>query len=135
MSTYCHITDFWERLLQIFGFNQYFPNAIITVEFHEKSKIVIYLNKEIAFATIWDSDNNIITNRKQTGTINIGELGILPQIGLIKENEKQLTDKTITKDLDTYLSSRHFRNEMLLFKEEYFEDFTILDMMNLFPYL
>ena len=98
-------------------------NAVITVEFHEKSKIVIYLNTEIAFATIWDANDNMITNRSQTESINIGELGILPQIGLIKENEKQLTDKTITKDLDTYLSSRHFRNEMLLFKEEYFEDF------------
>lgn len=97
--------------------------AKITATFTNKTKIVIYLNEEIAFATIIDDKGNSITTKAKALLLNIPQISILPQIGLIKENEKRLTDATIFDDIDTYLSSRHFRNEMLLFKSEFFKQF------------
>lgn len=97
--------------------------AKITAYFKNKVKIIIYINTEIAFASIIDKNGNVIRSKIQAEALNIHSISILPQIGLIKESEKKLTEKTVTEDIDTYLSSRHFRNEMLLFKLKYFRDF------------
>ena len=97
--------------------------AKITAQFSGKEKIIIYLNAEEAFAVITAPDGAIISRKTQAQQLNIDKIDILPQIGLIKENEKLLTEETIKSDKDTYLSSRHFRNELLLFKKDYFDDF------------
>ena len=46
----------------------------------------------------------------------------MPQIGLIREDEKRLSPDTVKAHMHTRLSSRHFRNELLLYRE-YFEEF------------
>lgn len=97
--------------------------AKVTATFTNKIKIILYLNTEIAFATVLDEKGYLITTKKKAMEINISPINILPQIGLIKENENKLTEATIIDDIDTYLSSRHFRNEMLYFRNEYFNEF------------
>lgn len=98
-------------------------NAKITATFSDKVKIVVHLNKEVAFATIYDKDKNIVTTKAKANLLNISSIGILPQIGLMKEKEKLLSQETVEEDIDTYLSSRHFRNEMLLYQKDKFNDF------------
>lgn len=100
--------------------------AKVTAYFKDKAKIIIYINTEFAFATIVDKDGNIISSKAKARLLNISTIGIMPQIGLIKEKEKKLSDDTIIEDVDTYLSSRHFRNEMLLHKKEFFSEFQSL---------
>ena len=85
--------------------------------------INIYLDTENIFAVITAPNGSIISRKTQAQQLSIDKIDILPQIGLIKENEKLLTEETVKSDKDTYLSSRHFRNELLLFKDEYFNDF------------
>jgi len=97
--------------------------AKATAVYDNGSKITIYLNSEIVFVTLCDSNSTIVSSRSRAQSMSIGAIDILPQIGLIKENEKPLTEQTITTDKDTYLSSRHFRNELLLYKNDYFDDF------------
>ena len=97
--------------------------AKITTTFKNGIKIIIYANGEVAFATLIDSNGEYITSKNKIKEKNIRSISILPQIGLIKENEKILTDETINNDLDTYLSSRHFRNEIYRYKNKYFSDF------------
>ena len=97
--------------------------AKISAFFSDKSKIEIYLNSEHAFAVIYDSDNKIIKTRQQAEKLTIDKIGILPQIGPIRENEKYLTKETVASDRDTYLSSLHFRNEIYLWKDEFFDYF------------
>jgi len=97
--------------------------AKIIATFNNRVKIVIYLNEEIAFATLFDNQNNLIASKKKAEALIIPPISILPQIGLIKENEKKLTDATVYEDMDTYLSSRHFRNEMLLLERSLFDQF------------
>jgi predicted ATP-dependent endonuclease of OLD family len=115
-----------ERLkIDLRGVVYYYKSDVakITAYFKNKTKIVVYINKEVAFATIIDKSSNLITSKTKAEALNIISISILPQIGLIKETEKRLSDTTIIEDMDTYLSSRHFRNEMLLHKSEFFSEF------------
>ena len=97
--------------------------AKVTALFDDNSIINIYLNTEVVFVMLINPDGENVTSRKQSQQLSIGSIDILPQIGLIKENEKLLTEYTVNTDKDTYLSSRHFRNELRLFKQDYYESF------------
>ncbi len=100
--------------------------ATLTATFKDKSRIVIYVNSEVAFACIFDKEGEIVTTRSKVSLCDFRLINILPQIGLIKENEKYIAKDTIIADKDTYLSSRHFRNELLLYKDDFFEEFCSL---------
>lgn len=97
--------------------------ANILVEFKNGSKIEVFLSKEYIFAVIRDKSGDYSESRNSETSLNISNVAILPQIGLIKESEKMLSQQTVVSDKETYLSSRHFRNEIYLFKDEYFDEF------------
>ncbi len=97
--------------------------AKITAEFFNNAKIEIYLNQAHAFAVLYDEKGKIIKSKQQAEKIGVDSMGILPQIGPIRENEKLLSTETVSGDRDTYLSSLHFRNEIWLWKKEFFEEF------------
>lgn len=99
--------------------------AKITAYFAESNKIEIYINTNLAFAVLYDKNKNV-SNKNAARLLNINKIGILPQIGLIRENEKLLSELTIENDKDTYLTSLHFRNEILHFKQDFFNDFKAL---------
>ena len=97
--------------------------AKIDVEFDTKDHIIIYLNSEFVYACVQDSSKNYITTKGKAKLLNISPVKIMPQLGLIKDEEKKLVPDTVEKNIDTRLSSRHFRNELLLYKKEYFNKF------------
>lgn len=97
--------------------------ATIEVEFDTKEIIKIYLNSTYAYASVFDATGNVISNKGTARKLSIAPVRIMPQIGLIKDEEKRLAVDTIEKNLDTRLSSRHFRNELLLYKNKYYDDF------------
>lgn len=118
-----------ERLkIDLRGVVYYYESDIakVTATFQDRTKIIVYINSEVAFATIFDQNGDMIKLKTKAADMKLLPINILPQISLIKENEKRLTDTTIYEDIDTYLSSRHFRNEMLLFKNDFFKTFTRL---------
>ncbi len=97
--------------------------AKIIATFNDKSRIEIYLNKKHAFAVIYDENGFVMKTKQQAEKLNIDKIGILPQIGPIRENEKLLSKDTVAGDKDTYLSSLHFRNEIYQWKKEFFGEF------------
>lgn len=97
--------------------------AKITAYFFDKSIIEIYLNQNDAFAVIYDKKKNLIKSKVQAKELNINKIGILPQIGPIREKEKPITKETVNSDKDTYLSSLHFRNEIYQWKDDYYNIF------------
>lgn len=97
--------------------------AKITAFFADKTKAEIYLNQEIAFAILYDKTANLIKNKKQAEILDRNIMAILPQLSPLRGNEKYLSKETVMDDMDTYLSSLHFRNEINLLKDEYFDDF------------
>lgn len=100
-------------------------NAEIIAEFENNVIFKIYLNPECVFATIYNkSGENIksITNAKKMNENDL-KVNIMPHLNLIREKEKKLATETIERDQYTYLSSLHFRNEILLYKNDYFLKF------------
>lgn len=97
--------------------------ARITAIFENNCKIIILANREIAFAFLYSPEGKNIKLKTKAIECKFGNIGILPQIGLIKENEKRLSDDTVKNYKETYLSSRHFRNEIWLYKSEYWKEF------------
>lgn len=87
------------------------------------NKIEIYLNSFYAYAVLYDSEGNNIKSKQKALESCIERVEILPPLGLIKENEKRLTDETIKNDKDSYLYSRHFRNEIYKYKDMYWNEF------------
>lgn len=104
--------------------NQYKPDtyAHISACFDSKVKIDIYLDPEKAFATIFDGKKYISRKSEALKCPDL-LLFVMPQLGLIREEEPKIDPETIHQDMDSRLSSRHFRNELYLYKREFFEDF------------
>lgn len=95
--------------------------AELIAYFDDKIEIHIYLSSEVAFATI-KADDQLIRNKAAAKKLSDIPLFTMPQIGLIREDEKRLSPETVKEHMYTRLSSRHFRNELLLYKE-HFEEF------------
>ena len=96
--------------------------AQIWAFFDNKICIKVYLSSELVFAVI---EVNGTTIRKKSDALKAEDLNlfIMPQIGLIREDEPMLSVDTVQRDMSTRLSSRHFRNELLLYKDQYFDIF------------
>lgn len=97
--------------------------AKVTVMFEDGCKIIILCNDTIAFAFLYSPDDKNIKLKSNALKYNFSNISILPQIGLIKENEKLLAKDTINNYKETYLSSRHFRNEVNLYKKDYWSEY------------
>ncbi len=100
--------------------------AMVEVRFDNQCKIIIKANTEVAYAVLFDEDGRYVKTKNKAKECSFNKMAILPQIGLIKENEKKLLEDTVVRDQETYLSSRHFRNELLLYKEQYWDEFKML---------
>ncbi len=100
---------------------EYGEFAELTAYFDERIVIHIYLSSKISFATI-ESNGERIKNKSAAKKLPDIPLYIMPQIGLIREDEKKLAHDTVKSHMHTRLSSRHFRNELFLYKQ-YFEEF------------
>lgn len=101
-------------------------NAQVQAVFENNVKIYIYANKSYAYAVVYDKNGKCVRNRGMALKAIEFSVSILPQIGLIKENEKRLAIETVDKDKETYLSSRHFRNEIYNYKSDYWDEFVEL---------
>ncbi len=97
--------------------------ATITATFNNNCKIKIFADNENAYAVFYDSDNSPIRYGRKVTELGFGKMAILPQLSHLKENEKRFVDTTVIKSKETYLSSSHFRNEILLYKNDFWEDF------------
>lgn len=97
--------------------------ATINACFDDGCKIVIVANKEVAYAFLYGPDGKNIKSKAKAEKYGFAKIGILPQIGLIKENEKKLAEDTVNNNRESYLSSRHFRNEILLYEDKYWRKF------------
>src|SRR5581483_7516011 len=70
-----------------------------------------------------DPNGKAVGSRTQAKRLGISRVGILPQIGPLAEEEVRLDWRYVRRNLGTTLSSQHFRNQLLLLYEEYFQEF------------
>lgn len=95
--------------------------AEITAYFEETIIVKAYLNSETVFATI-EIDGKQVRSKADALKVSDISLYIMPQIGLIREDEPKLEAERVKNHMSTRLSSRHFRNQLYLYKE-HFEEF------------
>lgn len=100
--------------------------AMITVKFTNDAKVCIFANEDHAYAVLYDKSGNCVKSKSKAKEIFPFNVSILPQIGLIKEVERKLTEETVEKDKESYLSSRHFRNEIFNYRQMFWKDFVQL---------
>lgn len=98
--------------------------AEIRADFSDEISIKVFLADGFAFAVLFNDGHNVSSSAQAKRLADL-ELFVMPQLGLIREDESRLTEETVRKDMYSRLSSRHFRNELLLFKES-FDTFRML---------
>lgn len=78
--------------------------ARVIATFENNVSVQIYLYIENVYVVIFDHNQNNVYSRAQAHNIMIEQIqiSILPQIGLIIENEKPILKETVDKDIDTY---------------------------------
>lgn len=96
--------------------------AEIIAHFDDRTIIHVFLTPQTVFAQIM-VDGKMIKNKGEALRVKGLNLHIMPQIGLIQEDEPRLTTETVSRDIETRLSSRHFRNEVYQYKDDYFDSF------------
>ena len=96
--------------------------AQIIAFFDNSVNIHIYLSQELVFACV-KRGNNYITKQSEAMKLCDLNLHIMPQLRIIQDDEKRLAPETVLKAVETRLSSRHFRNEVFQFKNEYYDAF------------
>jgi energy-coupling factor transporter ATP-binding protein EcfA2 len=106
------------------------PPAKILVTFSNKVRFEIYIGEEAEiFAILYDQNNHIVKSKQQARKLNLRPVNILPQISPIQREETVLKYKTIQSGLDTYLTSRHFRNQ-IKYNYKFFEKFKELSELS-----
>lgn len=93
------------------------PPAIIEGHFYHGECITIYVGPDAqVFVTVKDVEGSIL---KQRGKVleGIKPINILPQIGALNRREVVLNRDYIRQNLETDLSSIHFRNQIYRYKE------------------
>jgi energy-coupling factor transporter ATP-binding protein EcfA2 len=100
------------------------PPAIITATFANGAIITAYLHKDGVHATVHNAKGWITTGTGFLG-LKMPYVHILPQVGPLQSEEAHLTQKHISDNYYTRLSSRHFRNQIHR-SPQYFNDFKTL---------
>jgi len=82
-------------------------------EFYRGTAITVYVGREeTIFATVQDNGNWVATPAKFL-ELKLPWIGVLPQIGPLLTEEYRLTDDRVAAYLNSRLSSRHYRNELV----------------------
>ncbi|MEO7531700.1 MAG: ATP-binding protein [Sediminibacterium sp.] len=96
------------------------PPAKITAEFDNGARVTIYIGEDLdIFATIANNRGVYVESKKFATSLQLSEINILPQIAPLLRNESIIKYETVQKNLATYLSSRHFRNQLNYFPSEF----------------
>lgn len=97
------------------------PPATIIAKFDSGITVELNIGPEVkCFALIKDKKGNIINSKASAKILKLAELNILPQISPLIHDEQILVDRYyVIKNMSSYLSSRHFRNQLRLFHSEY----------------
>lgn len=94
--------------------------AIIEAHFSNGCVIKAYIGEELSvFALIIKKDGVPVRNQKEAKQLYLPPVEVLPQISVLLQREKVLEEKTVIQNLSTRLSSRHFRNQLRLYPENF----------------
>lgn len=103
------------------------PPAKIVANFSNGYKLTIHIGPDKkTHAVIQKSNNNVIGNKGQAITAKLPKISVLPQISPLQKEENILAEDYVRSNISSHLSSNHFRNQLAIFYDEYFEEFKSL---------
>jgi len=89
------------------------PPAVITANFTGGAVITVFVGREeTIFATVQENGDWITAPSRFLG-LKLHWINVLPQIGPLLTEEYRLTDERVAVYLNSRLSSRHFRNQLI----------------------
>ncbi|MBL9175314.1 MAG: AAA family ATPase [Verrucomicrobiales bacterium] len=101
------------------------PPAVVSAKFDHGSSVDVHIGPDLALhAVIYDQDGEPANKRSSITAARIPRVSILPQISPLIETELVLEDSYVRQNIQTSLSSRHFRNQLRIFRE-HFKDFQL----------
>lgn len=100
------------------------PPAVITAIFSSGDHVSIYLDPETEsiFAVFSDKHQTRATSRATVSNLSLPRVEILPPVGPLSVHEKLLMPEYVRASLTTNLAPQHFRNQLWIFKSQYFEE-------------
>lgn len=103
------------------------PPARIQASFSDQSKLDLFMGPDgEAHAIFYASDGRAVRYARDLGGGQTPRVNILPQIVPLEREEKVLVPEYVKSHLDSYLASRHFRNQLNLLQERHFDAFRAL---------
>ena len=113
----------------VFNFDKVFhrygdPPAILTAAFADESTVTVYVGPNSAvYSVVRDRRKAIISSRGAAQALQLRNIGILPQVAPLRSVENLLEQDYVRACLDSALAPKYFRNQLLVFKKEYFAAF------------
>jgi len=103
------------------------PPGRILANFSNGYTLTVHIgaNKK-THAVIQKGNNNVIGDKGQAMTARLPKISVLPQISPLQKEENILATDYVKANISSHLSSNHFRNQLVVFYEEYFEEFKSL---------
>lgn len=99
------------------------PGHIIT-KFSNGYKLTIHLGPDSTIHAVIQKGNNQVVSTKATAKkAKLDRVSVLPQVSPISKEENILSPDYVRSNISSYLSSQHFRNQLNLFYDDYFNEF------------
>ncbi len=113
----------WENL-----FHRYQDQpACVIATFSNKAIVEVYLGPNSAMhAVLKGPGNNVAQNKRDSKDIDLSKVNVLPQVMPLSKEENIMRSDYVSANMSSYLSSSHFRNQLNLLYDEYFDSFKIL---------
>lgn len=113
----------WENL-----FHRYQdPPACVIATFSNKAMVEVYLGPNSAMhAVLKGPHNNVAQNKRDSRDIDLSKVNVLPQVMPLSKEENIMRRDYVSANMSSYLSSSHFRNQLNLLYDEYFDSFKII---------
>ncbi len=100
------------------------PPGKIIATFSNGYKLTVHIGPDKkTHAVIQKSNSHVVGNKVQAKDANLPQLSVLPQISPLQKEENILATDYVKANISSHLSSNHFRNQLAIFYDEYFEEF------------
>jgi len=100
------------------------PPGRIVAKFLNGYKLTIYLGPDSSLhAVIQKGNNQVVSTKALAKKAKLSKVSVLPQIAPLAKEENILSADYVKSNISSYLSSHHFRNQLNIFYDDFFEEF------------
>jgi len=103
------------------------PPGKILASFSNGYKMTVHIgpNKQ-THTVIQKSNNHVVGSKIQAKSASLPKISVLPQISPLQKEENIRSTDYVRANLSSHLSSNHFRNQLSIFYNDYFDEFKSL---------